>query len=569
MNTRRLTLATLVALCALVGGLVLSASALAAAEYELSSSFGLFQGPEAVVVDQASHDVYVIDTSADTVKRFDAMGTPAGFSASQPYVKENELTGTSSGAFSFDSSGSAAEVAVDNSGGPADGDLYVTDSNNASVDVFAPDGSFLGGVDPSIAAPQAGGEPCGVAVDPSGNVYVGHFSGHVDRYSPIDGNPADDIFTGQLENVGAICQVAANAAGDVYVDTWPSGPLREYEPSQFGLEAPTGTEIDSSAYDVAVDPANEHVFVDEQTQIAEFEPSGSLLAPPFGALGESRGVGVNGSSGDVYVSDRTSAKVDLFVVPVPSAPAVKNEFSANVTSDSGELRAEVNPNLRDTKYFFRYGTDTSYASGDVPAAPGVDIGAGSHAQAVRVEPRGLAAGTTYHYQVVAENELEEITYGRDRTFTTFPVGAPFTLPDNRAWELVSPVEKNGAHIVGIFGSEEQLGSGAPMQASLDGSSVTYVAIGSFGDAKGASRGSQYLATRSPDGWLTRNITPSQISGSYSALGHGTPYKAFSEDLSNGLLINGDTGGSQPVENAPLAPDMPPGYRNLLSTWLRR
>lgn len=534
-------------------------AASASTEYEFSSSFGAFQRPESVAVDQASHDVYVIDTGTAVVKRFNAAGGHANFSASQPsYISNNEIKGTPSGGFDFDTSGSAAEVAVDNSGGPADGDLYVTDSDHADIDVYARSGEFLGKVDPSIATPESGGEPCGVAVDPSGNVYVGYFSGHVDRYSPVDGTPANDVFSGQLENVGEICQVAADRAGNVYVDTWKSGPLLEYEPTQFlGVESPSGKEIDSTAYDLSVDPASEDVFIDEQSRIVPLDAAGSLLGSPFGTgiLGGSSGVAVDGSNGDVYVSDRTSANIDLFVVSVPSAPAIKDEFSANVTSESAELRAQINPKSRDTTYYFRYGTDTSYENGSVPATP-TDIGAGFVAVPIHEELRDLTAGVTYHYQVVAHNELG-FTYGPDRTFTTSLRG-PLVLPDNRAWEMVSPSEKNGGDIAGLFASEEDLGSGAPEQASLNGDAVTYTAIGSFAGAQSAPRGSQYLSERVSGGWVTHNITPPFLARSYGNVGHGTPYKAFSLDLANGLLINGD---KKPVESPPLAPGTPTGYQD--------
>ncbi len=538
-------------------------AAFALTEYELSSSFGSFLHPESVAVDQASHDVYVIDTGTAVVKRFNAAGKRANFSASQTYVANNEITGTPSGGFAFDTTGSAAEVAVDNSGGPADGDVYITDSNHANVDVYAPSGSFLGEVNASIATPEAGGEPCGVAVDPSGNVYVGHFSGHVDRYIPVDGNPAEDVFSGQLENMGEICQVAANTAGDVYVNTWIDGsgaPLREYEPSQFGAESPNGTEIYFRSYGVAVDPANENVFIDELGRILPLDASGGLLGLPFGSgiLGESVGVAADGSNGDVYATDRASANVDLFIVSVPSAPVIKNDFSTKVTSESAELRAQVNPKFRDTTYYFAYSTDTSYGS-EVPVTP-ADLGSGSKAVSVHAELRDLPAGVTYHYRVVAHNELGT-TYGPERTFTTYS-RSPVALPDNRAWEMVSPVEKNGGDIAGLFASEEDLGSGAPEQASPKGSSVTYAAIGSFEGAQGAPRGSQYLSERGSSGWVTHNITPSFLARSYGNVGHGTPYKVFSLDLSDGLLINGD---KKPIENPPppLASgvSVPSGYQN--------
>jgi sugar lactone lactonase YvrE len=548
-----------------VGLLILPSAAIASVGYNFSLSFGNFRYPEAVTIDQANHYVYVLGIGPlgpRVVEKFDTAGDPVNFTASGPNIRKNELSGTPNEVFELDSSGSAVELAVDNSTGPAKGDLYVTNSSHGTVDVFTPDGSFLGEVDTSIANPQAGGEPCGVAVDPSGNVYVGFYSGHVDRYSPVDGNPANDAFSGQLENVEHACQIAVNSMGDVYVARWHTGPLSEYEPSEFGMESPPGKLIDSTAYGMGVDPANDDVFVDETSQIAQFEASGGLVDLPFGVgvLGESAGVAVDASTGGVYVANGVSGKIDLFTIPVPAVPSVSDEFSENVTSESAEVRANVDPNLRDTHYYFRYGADTSYSSGVVPAEPGADIGAGFVGVAVHSQLVGLTPGVTYHYQVVATNDFGPSTYSRDQTFTTFTAAGQFVLPDNRAWEMVSPPEKNGGDIAGLFASEEDLGSGAPEQASPTGNLVTYAAIGSFEGAQGAPRGSQYLSERVADGWVTHNITPPFLARSYGNVGHGTPYKAFSLDLSNGLLINGD---KKPVENPPppTASGAPFGYQN--------
>ena len=37
-------------------------------------------------------------------------------------------------------------------------------------------------------------------------------------------------------------------------------------------------------------------------------------------------------------------------------------------------------------------------------------------------------------------------YGPDQTFTTQGAGGPLVLPDGRAWELVSPADKDGAEL---------------------------------------------------------------------------------------------------------------------------
>jgi hypothetical protein len=139
------------------------------------------------------------------------------------------------------------------------------------------------------------------------------------------------------------------------------------------------------------------------------------------------------------------------------------------------------------------------------------------------------------------------------------------LPDCRAYEMVSPLEKNGGDIVGIHGDD----GGGVVQASADGGNITYVALTSFegsqgAPAQGAPIGSQYLSSRGPAGWGTENITTPMQAQTYTYSGDGTPYVAFSTDLTGGLLTNGVGGPSQTehaVENAPLDPNAPAGYRN--------
>ncbi len=137
------------------------------------------------------------------------------------------------------------------------------------------------------------------------------------------------------------------------------------------------------------------------------------------------------------------------------------------------------------------------------------------------------------------------------------------LPDGRGWELVSPVEKNGGSINGA-GS---VAGGGVLQASADGSSVTYSSAASFGDgAQSAPAGSQYLSIRGEAGWATENLTVPIFSGSFGTGANGVPYQLFSTDLSRGLLLNGlhcrALEGQCPVANPPLAgTDAPAGYQD--------
>ena len=126
--------------------------------------FGVASG---LAVDHQNGNVYVLDTTCNTVQRFDSHGNPAGFSLTAPYVEGNKLTGSESAAFSQASFLPApTQLAVHNDpSSPSFRDLYVPDFFHNVVDKFSPSGEFLGSLSVTL--------PSGVAVDQAtGHVYV-------------------------------------------------------------------------------------------------------------------------------------------------------------------------------------------------------------------------------------------------------------------------------------------------------------------------------------------------------------------------------------------------------------
>jgi hypothetical protein len=531
--------------------------AFGAGGYEVVGSIGGIEAPESVAVDQASGEVYVLETSSpeERISRFTASGKPDPFSSAEPYLRRNSLFGpVEEFRFGFPHE---AEVAVDGSSGPASGDVYATEPGRERVDVFASSGAFLGEVGVGSASPLSGGEPCGVAVDGVGNVFIAWFSGHVDEFTPTTSDPADDSFDGQLENVGEICGVAVETGGKTFVQLLAEargGQLFSYEPKQYGEETPVPQLAGAAVQAYGINPVNNHLFRVEGGMVSEYDTTGALVGAPFGPIAAPLSLAVNAALERVYVVDASTGRVDIFEVPRSAAPSVEGESSADVGSTFAEIKGELSANLLDTHAYLEYGGSSAYGI-MVPAAPGVDIGSGRTVQDVAEFLTGLAPGTTYHYRVVAGN-ANGVTDGPDRTFTT-PTPSSLSLPDGRAWEMVSPLDKNGGEVA----PPGEVSAGGVEEASADGEHVTYLTLAAFGEALGSPLGDQYLASRTPAGWSSSDLMTPMNAGSFDLAGEGGPYIAFSTDLRSSLERNGTIAGGTPVLNPPLAPLAPPRYEN--------
>jgi hypothetical protein len=98
-----------------------------------------------------------------------------------------------------------------------------------------------------------------------------------------------------------------------------------------------------------------------------------------------------------------------------------------------------------------------------------------------------------------------------------------SLPDCRAYEMVSPVDKNGGDVFGMA---------ATVRSSTSGEKVAYISLSSFGEATGSSTQNEYLSSRSAGSWATQNINPVEEPESSLLNAH---YELFTEDLSAGVL----------------------------------
>ncbi len=368
------------------------APALAGVTHPFLSSFGSFSNVQGVAVDQDNGDVYVLDTGAGggSLFKFDAAGNPLKFTGlpGEPLA----VTGLHGGAETEN------EVAVDSSAGPAKGDIYVavSSSNGEKIDVIAPDGKSLGTLSESRAP---WGETCGVAVDPAGNVYVGIFEGYIDKFAPVSNPVTNDDYVSSI--VGAVepCNVAVDGHGNVFVANYGVGTIERYEASEFGSLSATSSIVASVGSTLAVNPADDHVYVNAGGLVSEFGSSGEPFQESlstFGQSGESFGVAVNEASGNIYVPDG-SGHISVYG-PGELTPDASVQATSDMTGESATLNGTVNPEgLPVSSCQFEYGTSAGSFPNTVACSS--NPGSGSSPVGVSAAISGLTPATVYHYKL--------------------------------------------------------------------------------------------------------------------------------------------------------------------------
>jgi hypothetical protein len=240
-------------------------------------------------------------------------------------------------------------------------------------------------------------------------------------------------------------------------------------------------------------------------------------------------------------------KQTIFSTPAV-APNVSYPFSGSTiarTASGARLVGLVNPhNSALTDCHFDYGTTTSY--GKTLPCSGSPTGDGY--TYVTADVSGLLPATTYHFRLVAGNAVGPAV-GGDQVFKTFPAASSpacgnqavrveqhaQALPECRAWEMASPVDKNGGNITS---------EGSNVIAATDGNGVQFVSRAGFADTKGSGPVglTQYVASRDGSGWVTRGVSPTPNPGALQILFARDEAGVFSDDLSRAVFYGEDLPG---------------------------
>ena len=478
-----------------------------------------FSNPERVAVDQENGELFVVDSrsneSTQVPEDFVDVFAPEGLAGEYKYL--GRLTPPGGAAFFT----GVMALAVD--GAPGYEDVYV--GSPSEVQEFDFSTGILTAAFVGKLTGSGSGSPFSdvkaVAIDPATNdVYVGENRpeevGAVDVFGPnlivpdVQSTSATEVSASTAKLHGTVNPDGAGEVSCVF----------EYGTSAaYGQQAPCTKKV-----------ANGSTAVAAESPLLENLASGTTYHYRVSATNQ------NGTNTGVCPED-----CGEFETKGPSLGAAS---ALAVTATSAKLTATIDPDGLATSYFFEYGREygrTGSYEARAPAYPGKSLGAGREAiDLPDVNVQDLAASTEYHYRVVAVSEAEvspgkvEVHefMGEDRTFTT--QGSASTLPDGRDWEMVSPPVKEGALLEPIDAASGT--NGTVIQAAAGGDAFAYLAsTPTEASPVGNANTTELFSTRTPDGWETKSLDVPHAAETGQAVGVGSEYRFFSEDLSLGIL----------------------------------
>lgn len=597
MRMDRLVRGLVSSLCVCAGAALLyGAPAQALEVHKLQSSFGSagtapgeFEGPAWMAVNDSTNtiaepaagDVYVVDRGNNRVERFSSTGLYLGqFNGSGTYEDVEEAVEVKTGAAAPTGAFSGPmEIAVDDSGSPLDpsaGDVYVVDDGHGVVDKFSPKGAYLGQL--TGTPPCTAQNPCksgglfeageasprsleGVAVDPSGTLWVSTYKGPIYSFSDAPVNQYQSEREAEVGNAGE--GLAVDSEDNLYINEGGGGAgVAKFNGAGEVLSRPFGG--DTGAFGVAVDRVGGEVYLDNLTSVEAFSLGGAPIEsgqsgspfPAFASSGEltfSKGVAVNSSDGTVYVSDQPSGRVLVYegvLLPSVSMGAVSEQQPRSVT-----LNGTVDPEGKAVgSCVFEYVAGSEYEAGAAnPYVGGVRVpceepqgglGEGTVARPVSAHLTGLTPGVTYHYRLVAEN-----TGGKsptpDRELFTGPVlGGEFaTDVASSSATLQEPVDPNGGdtHYYFQYGPTAEYGSYAPvLPPGVDlgaASGVQNVSVHLQNLEAGTDYHYRFVAVQGGETFPEPDRTfRTQSAGGLSELADGRQWELVSPADSHGALI---------------------------------
>ena len=424
----------------------------------------------------------------------------------------------------------------------------------------APSGGFTGMLAPTLSIDQS-----------SGHFYVSDIAGH----GVVDEFGASGIFLNELSAEPALAEPAP-LHSDIAVDNGPVSPNRGtiFVTSSGGLVQAFGA-LAAPSFPVEVDKAgygdgtvtSSPVGIDCGTICKVEFPEGKeviLTASPEAPAEIAGWSGCDAVSPDKSECTVTADTARFATVTFASPPGLSGEKASHIIASAVLLEGDVNPNGEASTYQFEYLSLADYEANSnsfsgpnepaqIPTSP-AQIGAGGSPISVSEQAEGLDPETAYRFRLTASNGTGE-AFGSGGAFVTYGFEAD-GLPDARAYEQATPLDKNGGNAEGNVQS---------VKAAAQGAAISFESLAGFPGGEGSQEFPLYLASRSSEGddggWRTQGLLPSASAGDRGQVLGWTPdfthvFDQAGQVSVNSALLDRATSSGRLTEIAPYSNAQP-------------
>lgn len=286
-----------------------------------------------------------------------------------------------------------------------DGNLWFTEAIGDRIGRITPAGvvtEFSAGIGGSY-------DPEGIVAGPDGNLWFNEFHDRIGRITPAG---VVTLFSAGITGGGQPAGIAAGPDGNLWFTEARGDRIGRITPAGVVTEFSPGISAGSYPKGITAGPDGNLWFTEYVgDRVGRITPAGVVTEFSAGITPGSAPDGIAaGADGNMWFTEPSGGRV----ARIADLPPAATTGGASAISQSGAIVAgTVAARTQPTRVSFQYGPSAAYGSSSTTQNAGANLTPADVSAALS----GLAAGTIYHYRLVATN-ASGTSYGSDATFTT-------------------------------------------------------------------------------------------------------------------------------------------------------